>query len=150
MIRLKTAEFRILEIRLEISRRQLRRDHGQPLAGRERGALLRAESVDFGDVFNARKRHGDQQGALQAAGVLQAVLVPVMVEAVDRTSREEAARTAGAVLGAMLTLLAGIVAAGMIAAPWIMRALVSGVDDPAVADYRHLKDRELARAGGKL
>ena len=34
----------------------------------------------------------------------------------------------------MLSILAAVVAAGMIAAPWIMRLLVSGVDDPAVAE----------------
>lgn len=69
---------------------------------------------------------------LFAAGVLQSVLVPVMVGAVDAGGREEGEAVAGTVLGAMLALLAGLVAAGLVAGPWIMRALVSGVDDPAV------------------
>ncbi|MFZ4519228.1 MAG: murein biosynthesis integral membrane protein MurJ [Microthrixaceae bacterium] len=69
---------------------------------------------------------------LFAAGVLQSVLVPVMVDAVDGGGREEGESVAGTVLGAMLALLAGLVAAGLVAGPWIMRALVSGVDDAAV------------------
>jgi putative peptidoglycan lipid II flippase len=68
---------------------------------------------------------------LFAAGVLQSVLVPVMVEAVDAREPGRAEGVAGAVLGAVLALLAGIVAVGMVAAPWVMRLLVSGVDDPA-------------------
>jgi len=70
---------------------------------------------------------------LFAAGVLQSVLVPIMVEAVDHTSHRDAEHTAGVVLGAMLSMLAAVVAAGMVAGPWIMRLLVSGVDDAAVA-----------------
>lgn len=69
---------------------------------------------------------------LFAAGVLQSVLVPVMVDAVDAGGRDEGESVAGTVLGAMLALLAGLVAAGLVAGPWIMRALVSGVDDAAV------------------
>ncbi|HET9442784.1 MAG TPA: lipid II flippase MurJ [Acidimicrobiales bacterium] len=69
---------------------------------------------------------------LFAAGMLQAVLVPTLVDLVDRGDRREADRVAGSVLGlagAGLAVLAGI---GMLLAPWIMRALVSGVDDPSV------------------
>ena len=68
---------------------------------------------------------------LFAAGALQAVLVPIMVDAVDR-GRAEGERVAGVVLGAILGLLGGLVAAGVVAGPWIMRTLVSGVDDPMV------------------
>lgn len=70
---------------------------------------------------------------LFAAGVLQAVLVPIMVEAVDR-GREEGEHAAGVVLGAVLSLLGALVAAGMVAGPLIMRALVSGVDDAAIRE----------------
>jgi putative peptidoglycan lipid II flippase len=70
---------------------------------------------------------------LFAAGVLQAVLVPIMVEAVDHGSHQEAEETAGVVLGAILSMLAAVVAAGLVAGPWIMRLLVSGVDSAAVA-----------------
>ena len=68
---------------------------------------------------------------LFAAGVLQSVLIPILVEAVDR-SKEDAERTAGVILGAMLALLAAGVAAGLVAGSWIMGRLVSGVDDPAI------------------
>jgi putative peptidoglycan lipid II flippase len=67
---------------------------------------------------------------LFAAGALQAVLVPVMVDAIDR-SRDDAEHAAGAVLGAALTLLAGVMAVGLVAAPWLMRLLFSGVSDTA-------------------
>ncbi len=69
---------------------------------------------------------------LFAAGVLQSVLIPIMVDAVDSGTRREAEETAGVVLGAMLTLLAAVVAAGLVAGTWIMEMLVSGVDDAAV------------------
>jgi putative peptidoglycan lipid II flippase len=69
---------------------------------------------------------------LFAAGVLQSVLIPIMVDAVDGHSHREAEETAGVVLGAMLTLLAAVVAAGLVAGTWIMELLVSGVDDAAI------------------
>jgi len=68
---------------------------------------------------------------LFAAGVLQSVLIPILVDAVDR-SKEEAEHTAGVILGAMLTLLAGVVAAGVVTASWLMGRLVSGVDDASI------------------
>lgn len=68
---------------------------------------------------------------LFAAGVLQSVLIPIMVDAVDR-SHEGAEKTAGVILGAMLTLLAAVVAAGLVAGSAIMGLLVSGVDDAAI------------------
>ncbi|MBS1837829.1 MAG: hypothetical protein JST64_09050 [Actinobacteria bacterium] len=68
---------------------------------------------------------------LFAAGVLQSVLIPIMVDAVDR-SKEEAEATAGVILGAMLTLLAAVVAAGLVAGAWIMGMLVSGVEDASI------------------
>ncbi|UDY36246.1 murein biosynthesis integral membrane protein MurJ [Dermatobacter hominis] len=69
---------------------------------------------------------------LFAAGVLQSVLIPIMVDAVDGHTHREAEETAGVVLGAMLTLLAAVVAAGLLAGTWIMELLVSGVDDAAI------------------
>lgn len=68
---------------------------------------------------------------LFAAGVLQAVLIPIMVDAVDH-DRDDAERTAGVILGAMLALLAAVVAAGVVAGSWMMGLLVSGVDDAAI------------------
>ena len=71
---------------------------------------------------------------LFAAGVLQSVLVPIMVDAVDSGDRRGAEQTAGVVLGAILGLLAALVAAGMVAGPWIMRILVSGVDAASIRE----------------
>ena len=67
---------------------------------------------------------------LLAAGVLQAVLIPTLVELADQGNPEEAEHVARSVLGlagAALAVLAGI---GFLAAPLVMRVLVSGVDDP--------------------
>lgn len=69
---------------------------------------------------------------LLAAGVLQAVLIPTLVELADTGRPDEAEHVARSVLGlaaAGLAVLAGI---GFLAAPWVMRLLVSGVDDPAI------------------
>ena len=69
---------------------------------------------------------------LFAAGALQAVLVPALVARFDRGDDEGAERLAGSVLG-FTTLALGVLAVlGALAAPWIMRLMVSGVDDPAV------------------
>jgi putative peptidoglycan lipid II flippase len=67
---------------------------------------------------------------LLAAGVLQAVLIPTLVELADSGEPDEAEHVARSVLGlagAGLAVLAGI---GALAAPFVMRVLVSGVDDP--------------------
>lgn len=69
---------------------------------------------------------------LLAAGALQAVLVPSMVELLDAGREDEAEEVAGSVLGIVASLLAGLVAAGIVTAPWIMRILTATVDDPAI------------------
>ncbi|HSP04730.1 MAG TPA: lipid II flippase MurJ [Acidimicrobiales bacterium] len=69
---------------------------------------------------------------LFAAGALQAVLVPALVARFDRGDDEEAERLAGSVLGLTLAVLAGLAVLGALASPLLMRALVSGVDDPAI------------------
>lgn len=69
-----------------------------------------------------------------AAGLLQAVLIPTLVELFDRGDDAEAGRVARSVLGlagAGLAVLAGL---GMVLAPWVMRLLVSGVDTPSVRE----------------
>ncbi len=71
---------------------------------------------------------------LFAAGALQAVLVPTLVELLDRHDRRDAEHVAGSVLGLLGLVLAGVAAVGMLAAPWIMEVLVSGVDDPAIRE----------------
>lgn len=86
----------------------------------------------LGNVYQSANSVPNILFELFAAGVLQSVLVPVMVEAVDHRGPDGTERTAGIVLGAVGALLAAVVAAGMVAAPLIMRLLVSGVDDPSV------------------
>lgn len=88
----------------------------------------------LGNVYQSSNAIPNILFELFAAGALQSVLVPIMVDAVDRHRHADAEHTAGVVLGAMGSVLAAIVAAGMVAAPWIMAVMVSGVDDPAVRD----------------
>jgi putative peptidoglycan lipid II flippase len=71
---------------------------------------------------------------LFAAGALQAVLIPTLVEVVDRGRPEEANHVAGAVFGLAAAALGVLSAIGLVLSPWIMRGLVSGVSDPAVRD----------------
>ena len=65
-----------------------------------------------------------------AAGVLQAVLVPVLVASLDAGRRSEAERVAGSVLGLATAGLGLVALAGMVFAEQLMGLLVSGVDDP--------------------
>ncbi|MDP8986791.1 MAG: murein biosynthesis integral membrane protein MurJ [Actinomycetota bacterium] len=69
---------------------------------------------------------------LFAAGALQAVMIPSMVELFDRGDDAEASRVAGSLLGLALASLAVVAALGMLAAPWLMRLLVVGVESPEV------------------
>ena len=69
-----------------------------------------------------------------AAGVLQAVLIPTLVELFDSGNDAEAGHVARSVLGLSAVGLAALAGLGMVLAPWLMRLLVSGVDSPAVRD----------------
>lgn len=69
---------------------------------------------------------------LLAAGILSSVLVPPFVSLLDRGRREEAEGLAGAVLGMALAVLGAVTVAGLVARPWIMRALTLAVPDAAV------------------
>jgi putative peptidoglycan lipid II flippase len=71
---------------------------------------------------------------LLAAGVLQAVLIPTLVELAERGRDDEAEHVARSVLGLAGAGLAVLAAVGIVAAPWVMRVLVSGVDDPATRE----------------
>ena len=76
---------------------------------------------------------------LFAAGALEAVLVPALVARFDREDTAGAERLAGSVLGLTGIALGVMVALGALAAPFVMRVLVSGVEDAAVrADQIHL------------
>lgn len=63
---------------------------------------------------------------LFAAGALQAVLVPTIVEALERHGRAEAERLAGLVLGSLLAALTAALVVGLALAPLIARALFAG------------------------
>lgn len=69
---------------------------------------------------------------LFAAGALQAVLVPALVARFDKGEDEAGERLAGSVLGLTLAVLGALAVVGALAAPLLMRGLVSGVEDPAV------------------
>jgi putative peptidoglycan lipid II flippase len=88
----------------------------------------------LGNVYQSANAIPNILFELFAAGALQSVLVPIMVDAVDRHHERDAEGTAGAVLGAMLGLLGALVAAGMVAGPLVMRLLVSGVPDAEIRD----------------
>jgi putative peptidoglycan lipid II flippase len=64
---------------------------------------------------------------LLAAGALQAVLIPTMVELVDGDDRDDAEHVVGAVLGLTCALLAGVAVAVAVVAPQIMAVLFNGV-----------------------
>jgi putative peptidoglycan lipid II flippase len=69
---------------------------------------------------------------LLAAGLLAAPLVPAFVGLLDKGDRSGASQLGGTLLSLALAGLGIITAAGVIAAPWIMRALTSTVSDPVV------------------
>ncbi len=69
---------------------------------------------------------------LLAAGALQAVLIPTMVELVDGDDRGEAEHVVGAVLGLTCAVLAAVAIAAAALAPEIMRLLFDGVSDHAI------------------
>lgn len=63
---------------------------------------------------------------LFAAGALQAVLVPTLVEALEREGRAEAQRLAGLVLGSLLAAMTAALLVGLALAPLISRVLFAG------------------------
>ena len=69
---------------------------------------------------------------LLAAGSLSLVLVPTFVGLVDAGRRDEAEHVAGALLGLALAVLGAVTAVGIVAGPWIMRALTAAVANHAV------------------
>lgn len=69
---------------------------------------------------------------LFAAGALQAVLIPAMVDLIDRGEDHETRHVVGAVLGLTSATLAGVTVIGIGLAPTLMRVMVSDVADAAV------------------
>jgi putative peptidoglycan lipid II flippase len=89
----------------------------------------------LGDTYQTANTVPNLLFELFAAGALQAVLVPSLIEVLDRDGRTAADRVAGAILGALLSLLSAVVALAAVAAPWIMRALTAS-SEQAVHDAK--------------
>jgi putative peptidoglycan lipid II flippase len=90
----------------------------------------------LGDTYQTANSVPNVVFELFAAGTLQAVLVPAVVRALDERGDDASERLAGAVLGALLTLLTALAAIAIVAAPSLMRAAMTGEPDAAV---RHAK-----------
>lgn len=111
---------------------------GLNLASRATG-LLRVVAMSaalgataLGDTYQSANLVSNILFELLAGGLLSAALVPTFVGLVDRGQRHEAARLAGALLGAALAGLGIVVLLGVLVAPIVMDVLTVGVDDLAV------------------
>ena len=86
----------------------------------------------LGNVYQSANLVSNLLFELLAAGMLSSVLVPTFVALLDADRRDEAERLAGALLGVTLAAMAVVTVAGLVARPWIMRALTVTVPDAAV------------------
>ena len=87
----------------------------------------------LGNTFTSSNYVSNILFELLAAGALSAVLVPTMVEILDRGDESEAERVTGALLGRALVVLGIVTVVGVVAAPWIAEILTAGVNDPRIA-----------------
>jgi putative peptidoglycan lipid II flippase len=87
----------------------------------------------LGNTFTSSNYVSNVLFELLAAGALSAVLVPTLVDLLDRSEEPEAERLAGSVLGIALVVLGAVTVVGVIAAPWLAHLLASGVSDPSIA-----------------
>jgi putative peptidoglycan lipid II flippase len=87
----------------------------------------------LGDTYHAANFVPNLVFELVAGGVLQAVLLPTFVASRRSGGDDELGRTAGVVLGAIVSVLALIALVMMMLAPLVARALVSSETDPAAA-----------------
>ena len=88
----------------------------------------------LGNTYQAANTVPNLLFELIAAGVLQAVLVPTLVELFDKGKEEEGEHVARSVLGLSAAALGALAVVGMVVAPVVMRVLVAGVDDPEIRD----------------
>ncbi len=88
----------------------------------------------LGNVYQTANLVSNLLFELLAAGMLSSVLVPPFVALLDAGRREEAERLAGALLGVTLAVLGLVTVAGILARPWIMRALTVTVPDAGVRE----------------
>lgn len=94
----------------------------------------------LGNTFTSSNYVSNALFELLAAGALSAVLVPTLVERLERGGQADAEHLAGSVLGRGLVGLGVVTVAGVVAAPWIARLLASGVDNASIAEQQ----REIA------
>jgi putative peptidoglycan lipid II flippase len=87
----------------------------------------------LGNTFTSSNYVSNVLFELLAAGALSSVLVPTLVDLLDRSDEREAERLAGSVLGRAVIGLGVVTIVGVVAAPWLARLLSSGVDDPSIA-----------------
>ncbi len=92
----------------------------------------------LGNVYQTANLVSNLLFELLAAGMLSSVLVPHFVALVETDRRHDAERLAGALLGVTLAALGVVTVAGVLARPWIMRALTVTVPD---ADVRQAEIR---------
>ena len=94
----------------------------------------------LGNVYQTANLVSNLLFELLAAGMLSSVLVPPFVALLDGSTgrRDDAERLAGALLGMTLAVMAVVTVAGLVARPWIMRALTVTVPD---ADVRQAEIR---------
>lgn len=90
----------------------------------------------LGNTYQSANMVSNVLFELLAAGILSSVLVPTFVGRLATGGRDETARLAGAVLGALLAGLAPVVVVAVVAAGPIMRLLTVAVDDPAVRAHQ--------------
>ena len=86
----------------------------------------------LGNVYETANTVPNLLFELIAAGVLQAVLIPTLVELATAGQDDEAEHVARSVLGLSAAALAVLAGIGFLLAPFVMRVLMSSVDDPKV------------------
>ncbi|HEX6048551.1 MAG TPA: lipid II flippase MurJ, partial [Gemmatimonadaceae bacterium] len=86
------------------------------------------------DAFRAAFRIPNLLQNMFGEGVLSASFIPVYASLVEHEEREEARRVAGAVLAMLALVVAVLVLAGVLAAPWLVDLIAAGFP----ADKREL------------
>ncbi len=90
------------------------------------------------DSYNVANNIPNIVYELILGGILTSVFVPVFVRQLQQRSREEAWRSANAVMTAAFVILAGITVAGILAAPWIVRLYTLRLEGPDRAQVQEL------------
>jgi putative peptidoglycan lipid II flippase len=78
-------------------------------------------SSDFADAWRAGIRLPNVVQNLLGEGTLSASMIPVYAEMIEEGREEDAARFAGAALGILTAVAAGVALVGWMVAPWLVR-----------------------------